>query len=86
MHESGLRIIEIAKQNGSWESLDQVESLVIPKDLETAFQNNKIAFDNFNAFSKTYKKSYLYWLNQAKKIETRNSRIEDIVKLCEQNR
>jgi uncharacterized protein YdeI (YjbR/CyaY-like superfamily) len=86
MHESGLRIIEIAKQNGSWESLDQVEALMIPKDLETAFQNNKLAFDNFNAFSKTYKKSYLYWLNQAKKDETRKSRIEDIVKLCEQNR
>jgi uncharacterized protein YdeI (YjbR/CyaY-like superfamily) len=85
MHESGLRIIEIAKQNGSWESLDQVEALVLPKDLETAFLKNKIAFDNYNAFSKTYKKSYLYWLNQAKKIETRKSRIEHIVKLCEEN-
>jgi len=27
MHESGLRKIEIAKQNGSWESLDAVENL-----------------------------------------------------------
>ena len=85
MHESGLQIIEIAKQNGSWESLDQVEALAIPTDLGRAFLNNKTALDNFNAFSKTYKKSYLYWLNQAKRPETRRSRIEEIIKLCEQN-
>ncbi len=85
MHESGLSIINIAKQNGSWESLDQVEALMVPKDLEFAFLNNKDAFDNFNAFSKTYKKSYLYWLNQAKKTDTRRARIDEIVKLCELN-
>ena len=85
MHESGLRKIEIAKQNGSWESLDHVEDLVIPKDLEIAFQKNKKAMENYNSFSKTYRKSYLYWLNQAKRPATREARIEEIVKLCEQN-
>ncbi len=85
MHESGLSIIEIAKQNGSWEALDLVEALEVPKDLELAFHTNKLALDNFNAFSKTYKKSYLYWLNQAKRPETRQSRIAEIILLCEQN-
>jgi uncharacterized protein YdeI (YjbR/CyaY-like superfamily) len=85
MHESGLRKIEIAKQNGSWESLDDVEALVVPKDLEAAFHENSMAHTHFNNFSKTYKKSYLYWLNQAKRPETRIARIEEIVKLCEQN-
>jgi uncharacterized protein YdeI (YjbR/CyaY-like superfamily) len=85
MHESGLQKIEIAKQNGSWESLDHVEALVIPADLEAAFLKNKEANTNFNGFSKTYKKSYLYWLSQAKRPETRVARIEVIVNLCEQN-
>jgi len=85
MHESGLRIIEISKRNGSWESLDQVEALAVPSDLELAFQTNKTAFDNFATFSKTYKKSYLYWLNQAKKPETRQIRIAEIISLCERN-
>lgn len=85
MHESGLRKIEIAKQNGSWESLDHVEDLVVPKDLEAAFKKNKKASANYNSFSKTYRKSYLYWLNQAKREETRKARIEEIVRLCEQN-
>ena len=85
MHESGLRKIEIAKQNGSWESLDAVENLEIPNDLKSAFLQNKVAFDNYKNFSPSYRKSYLYWLNQAKREETRNIRIIEIIKLCEQN-
>lgn len=86
MHESGLKKIEIAKQNGSWESLDAVENLEIPTDLQSAFEQNKKAYDNFKNFSFTYRKSYLYWLNQAKREATRKSRIIEIISLCEQNR
>ncbi len=85
MHESGLKKIEIAKQNGSWESLDAVEDLQIPEDLLMAFQGNKTAFDNYHQFSRSYRKSYLYWLNQAKRPETRASRILEIIRLCAQN-
>jgi len=85
MHESGLQKIEIAKQNGSWTSLDAVENHEIPEDLAMAFQQNKKAFDNYNNFSKSYRKGYLYWLNQAKRAETRANRIAEIISLCEQN-
>ena len=85
MHETGLKKIEIAKQNGSWESLDAVENLEIPEDLQIEFNKNKIAFENYSNFSKSYKKSYLYWLNQAKKEETRANRINEIISLCKKN-
>jgi uncharacterized protein YdeI (YjbR/CyaY-like superfamily) len=85
IHESGLKKIEIAKQNGSWESLDAVENLEIPNDLQKAFNKNKTAFENYQNFSFTYRKSYLYWLNQAKREETRNNRISEIIRLCELN-
>lgn len=85
MHQSGLDKIEIAKQNGTWESLDAVENHEIPADLELAFAKNKTAFANYNNFSPSYRKSYLYWLNQAKREETRKTRIEEIVRLCELN-
>lgn len=85
MHESGLQTIAIAKQNGSWESLDAVEKLELPTDLSNAFQLNEVALEHYNNFSKTYKKSYLYWLNQAKRKETRIKRIEEIILLCEKN-
>jgi uncharacterized protein YdeI (YjbR/CyaY-like superfamily) len=85
MHESGLRKIEAAKQNGSWTTLDHVEDLIVPKDLEEAFNSNPTALNNYNNFSKTYRKSYLYWLNHAKREETRKARIDEIITLCEQN-
>jgi uncharacterized protein YdeI (YjbR/CyaY-like superfamily) len=85
MHESGLKKIETAKQNGSWTSLDSVENLEVPKDLAAAFSKNKKALTNYNNFSPSYRKSYLYWLNQAKREETRIARISQIITLCEQN-
>lgn len=86
MHESGLAKIEIAKQNGSWNSLDDVEDLIIPEDLAQAFEQNQIAFNNYKNFSRSYRKAYLYWLNQAKRPETRRNRIMTIISLCEQNK
>lgn len=86
MHKSGLDKIEIAKSNGSWESLDAVENHEIPDDLQKAFDQNKIAYENYTNFSPSYRKSYLYWLNQAKRKETRNVRIQEIVSLCAQNK
>lgn len=85
MHESGLAKIEIAKQNGSWNSLDHVEELVIPEDLQKAFNKNQTAFENYSNFSFSYRKSYLYWLNHAKREETRKARIEEIIRLCAAN-
>jgi uncharacterized protein YdeI (YjbR/CyaY-like superfamily) len=85
MHESGMKSIEIAKQNGTWESLDDVEQLVLPADLKLAFSKNKKAFANYLSFSPSYRKSYLYWLNQAKREATREIRITAIIKLCAEN-
>jgi len=86
MHESGLYKIEIAKQNGSWTALDDVENLVIPNDLQKQFNKNKTAYTNYQNFAPSYRKSYLYWLKQAKRVETRDRRINEIIKLCKNNK
>ena len=86
MHESGLSKIEIAKQNGSWSALDDVENLIIPDDLQIEFDKNKKAFLNYQNFAPSYRKSYLYWLNQAKRLETREKRIHGIIELCRANK
>jgi len=85
IHESGLESIKIAKQNGSWIILDDVENMIIPTELQNAFDSNSTAFDNYSNFSKSYRKSYLYWLNQAKREITRENRITEIIRLCEAN-
>jgi uncharacterized protein YdeI (YjbR/CyaY-like superfamily) len=84
MHESGLKSIKVAKENGSWTSLDDVENGVVPKDLQKAFEKNKAAWKNYQNFTRGQRKSYLYWLNQAKRQETREKRIAEIIRLCKQ--
>lgn len=85
MHKSGLESIKIAKKNGSWTSLDAVENGIIPKELQDAFDKNDIAFTNYQNFTRGQRKSYLYYLNQAKREETRQKRIAEIVRLCAEN-
>jgi uncharacterized protein YdeI (YjbR/CyaY-like superfamily) len=85
MHQSGLKIIETAKQNGSWTTLDDVENGIIPEDLQKEFDQNPIAYSNYKNFSPSYRKSYLYWLNQAKLEATRHKRIKEIISLCLNN-
>ncbi len=85
IHESGLKIINLSKQNGSWTAIDNVENGLIPEDLQKAFDQNVEAFKNYQNFAPSYRKNYLYWLNQAKREETRQKRIQDIINFCEKN-
>jgi len=85
MHKSGLDIISIGKENGSWTALDSVEKGIIPEALQIAFNKNQTAFNNYNNFAPSYRKAYLYWLNQAKRETTKAKRITEIIKFCEAN-
>lgn len=82
MHKSGLAKIEAAKKDGSWIALDDVENGLVPEDLQKAFDQNPKAHENYRNFAQGYRKSYLYWLNQAKRQETRKKRIAEIIRLC----
>ena len=79
MHESGRKIIETAKQDGSWTLLDDIENGVIPPELQEAFDKNPLAWKNYQRFSPGYQKSYLRWLLNAKREATRAKRIEEII-------
>ena len=85
IHDSGIKAIQNAKKNGSWSALDDVENHVIPEDLQKEFDRNSNAFINYNNFSPGYRKSYLYWLKNAKRVETRKKRISEIIRLCNSN-
>jgi len=86
MHKSGLKSIEVAKENGSWNALDAVDNLIIPDELQQAFSLNETAFNNYQNFAPSYKKGYLYWLYSAKRKETKQRRIIEIIRLCESNK
>ena len=80
MQEDGYKNIEVAKENGSWTILDDVEALVVPKDLNEELANYKGAVAYFDSLSKSDKKILLYWVVSAKRSETRKKRILEIAK------
>lgn len=82
MSPAGLKCIEIAKENGSWTILDTVEELMVPADLELAFENYAGAKTYFESLSKSVRKMILYWVISAKRVETRQKRIEEIAELA----
>lgn len=85
MQESGYKMIELAKSTGTWTAMDDVENGVIPDNLQAAFNNNSKAFENYQNFAKGYQKSYLSWLQNAKREATIQKRIKEIIRLCEAN-
>ena len=85
MTEAGLKIVETAKQDGSWTILDEVEELRIPKDLAIEFKKRKGSHQFYSSLSKSVKKAILQWLVLAKRPETRQKRIIEIAELAQQN-
>ncbi len=82
MTEAGWAVIELAKQNGGWTALDDVENLMIPEDLQAQFDAMPGAQANFEAFSKSAKRGILDWISSAKQAETRAKRILETVTLA----
>ena len=85
MTEAGLKKIEAAKADGSWNSYDEVDDLVMPDDLAQALAANETANTYFQAFSPSSKKIIYWWIASAKRPETRSKRIEETVQLAAQN-
>ena len=80
MTESGLNSIKIAKQNGSWNKLDNIETrLEIPEELKGVFKANQKAKELFEKLSPSRKKQIIWWIESAKRHETRVKRVNDTV-------
>lgn len=82
MTPAGQHCIDVAKQNGSWTMLDDVEALILPKDLSVAFDSRPEALAYFTVLSRSVKKSILQWLVLAKRPETRANRIAAVISFC----
>lgn len=79
MTPAGYASIEIAKQNGYWNILDEVEDLIIPPDLEKELETRPGAKDAFLSLSKSAKKLMLHGLLMAKQPATRQKRMSEIL-------
>ena len=81
----GKATIDLAKNNGTWEALIEVEALTIPPDMQELFDKNEKAYANFMAFPPSTIRGILEWILNAKRPETRLKRITETVEKAEKN-
>jgi uncharacterized protein YdeI (YjbR/CyaY-like superfamily) len=86
MTQDGIDVIEVSKKDGSWYSYDMIEELRIPSDLEEVLSANQAADTYFKSLSKSSKKQILWWIQSAKRKETRHKRIDQVVELAKERK
>ncbi len=87
MKPAGIELVEFAKKNGNWDKVVKRPEidLTIPEEFENALKNNPAAADYFNQLNKRHQKEYLVWIIMAKRDETRERRINESIRLLNDN-
>jgi len=83
MAPAGAAAIAVARENGAWTRLDDVEDGVIPPDLQSAFEERPGSREQFDAFPRSARRGILEWIVQAKRPETRARRILETATLAQ---
>lgn len=80
MDERGRLAIEAAIADGSWSQTDEVDALIVPDDLESAFETSPRARAAYESLSGSSKRQYLWRIYSAKRERTRADRIEAVIR------
>ena len=87
MTEAGMAKVREAKENGEWEAATRREDIsTLPDDLNRALEKNPEAQANFEKFTASQKKQFLYWIASAKTDKTRQKRIQETVEKAASNK
>jgi uncharacterized protein YdeI (YjbR/CyaY-like superfamily) len=82
MRPAGLKAVEKAKEDGSWEkAYDSPSKMTIPEDFLKELSKNKKAEAFFKGLNKTNLFSIGFRLQTAKKQETREKRMKEIIEM-----
>ena len=79
MTGAGMKMVELAKSSGTWDAFAAVDAMTLPPDFTRALEEASGARKGFDAYTPGVKKQCLYYLNDAKRPETRAKRIAMIV-------
>lgn len=86
MTAAGLEAVERARENGSWDSLNDIDAMVVPPDFAEALAARPGARERFDASSASVRRAALAWVTQPKKPETRAAHIEQVVEIAATDR
>ncbi|MCU0338075.1 MAG: YdeI/OmpD-associated family protein [Sediminibacterium sp.] len=81
MTTAGFRSIELSKEKGLWDFMEDVDKLILPDDLMQALSTNKEAKSFFIGLNPSSKRFVLRWIKLSKTATTRKKRIEQIALL-----
>lgn len=79
MQPRGLEMVAIAKQKGTWNSLDEIDNMAEPEDFAVALDDCENARRNWSDAPASYRRNVLYWIRDARRSETRLTRIQRAV-------
>jgi uncharacterized protein YdeI (YjbR/CyaY-like superfamily) len=82
MTAAGLEAVERARANGSWNSLDEIDALVVPPDLAAALEARSGAREHFDASSQSVRRAALAWVTQPRRPETRAAHVEQVAEIA----
>jgi uncharacterized protein YdeI (YjbR/CyaY-like superfamily) len=86
MEQPGFEAIEQARANGQWENAySSREPPDVPSDLQQALARSPEARKNFEAMSNSHRLMYTRWVLEAKRPQTRERRIAEVLRRAEQN-
>ena len=84
MEAAGIKEIERAKKDGRWDAAyDSARTSALPDDFQAALDRNVKAKAFFASLNSQNRYAILFRIQTAKKVETRESRIQKFVKMLE---
>jgi uncharacterized protein YdeI (YjbR/CyaY-like superfamily) len=86
MTRRGLAVIEEAKKNGSWTTLDSVYRMEVPEELQQALSRNKKAQTFFDSLPGSVKRGIFHWVGSAKREETKKKRVDEVIAMAKEGK
>lgn len=87
MTARGLAAVEAGKASGEWDKAYTTRGEPQPPpDLVAALVSSKVAQQNFSSFTSAQQNSFILWIEDAKRSETRERRIAETVERARANR
>jgi uncharacterized protein YdeI (YjbR/CyaY-like superfamily) len=84
MQPAGLAAVELAKQDGRWEAAyDSQRTITVPEDFQAELDKNPKAKAFFESLTSAKRYSFLFRIQTAKKLQTREMRIHQFVEMLQ---
>ena len=81
MKDAGFLSIQLSKEHGLWDFMDEVDRLIVPDDLEKELNRFNGATEFFHSINDSSKRFVLRWIKLAKTEKTRMARISQLALL-----